>query len=274
MKKWMAFCIGMAILTALAGCGSEIRAIPTAQSAPKSSQESGSDAAGSSQISESSGSAVQVPSKNGGTVSGVSSAIPFGVAPSTISAEYKKGDTEIRAEYPQFEGNRYAGVDSQMKKEALSTMDNVKADSKSTGITAETAGRVEFSSKDFVSAVFETSFLTKDNTHTFRSLRTVNYDLKAEKAVMEQDLIVNNGALYKAADAAVKKQLSKELQTYFTPQVLKDSLDQSELYFKKDGIVVSFTVIYTLGDHAEISIPYNETQGFRTESSVWNNFAT
>ncbi|MGX8701738.1 hypothetical protein [Caproiciproducens sp.] len=235
MKKRMVFWIGMAILTALAGCGTEIRAASAAQSAPES------------------------------VSSGEASV-------RTVSAEYKKGDTEITAGYPQFDGKEYAGVNAQLKKEALSTMDNVKAHEDAAGIMAETAGRVEFSSKDFVSAAFETSFLKKGNPHTFRSVRTVNYDLKADQAVMEQDLIVNNDALYKAADEAVKKQLSHELQTYFTPQVLKDSLDQSQLCFKKDGIVVNFTVS-TPDDHAEILIPYAETLGFRTDSSVWSNFA-
>lgn len=192
-----------------------------------------------------------------------------------VSSRYDKNGVDIKAEYPQLVGSksRYAGVNSQLEKEALSTIHLFQANKASVGASAETVGRIEYGSPDFVSAVFETSNKTKENAHTFRALRTVNYDLSSNKYVMPEDIIVNNTALYKAADAAVKKQLSKELQVYFTPQVLKDSLGQADFYFNKDGMVVSFTVIYTLDDHAEISIPYHETLGFRTDSSVWRNFA-
>lgn len=282
MKKWAFFCIGIAILMALAGCGKS------------STEKKGGDVSSSITISvldnssntaESSDSTVKASSQLPETSATVSLAScvassyvtsKFGQAYSVrmVSSRYDKNGIDLKAEYPQLEGNKsgYAGVNSQLEKEALSTIHLVQANGATAGTFSETVGRIEYGSSDFVSAVFETSYKTKENTHTFRALRTVNYDLRSDKYVMTEDMIVNNTALYKVANAAVKKQLSKELQVYFTPQVLKDSLSQAGFYFRKDGIVVSFTVFYTLGDHVEISIPYNETQDFRTDSSVWSNF--
>ena len=185
------------------------------------------------------------------------------------AAEYKKGGTKITAEYPQLDGKANAGANAAFAREACSTIENVRKNPED-GITADTKGSIQFCSQSFVSAVFKTDFASKGNAHTSQSIRTVNYDLKNDKAVWGKDLVVNNDALYQAANTAVKRQLSKELQAYFTPQVLKDSLEQADFYFGKDGMTVSFTVLYTLGDHAEISIPYHETQGFRTDSTVWN----
>jgi|GEM_PF-1402845 len=283
MKKMAFFCVGIVILTALAGCGkastdktvgevSSSIAVSAPDNSSNTADSSGSAAKASSQMPETSvtvslaprAASSSAPSKSDQTYS-----------IRMVSSRYGKNGVDLKAEYPQLTGSksRYAGVNSHLEKEALSTIHLVQANGATAGTSSETVGRIEYSSPDFVSAVFENSYKTKENTHTFRALRTVNYDLKSDKAVTEKDLIENNTALYKAADAAVKKQLSKELQVYFTPQVLKDSLSQAELYFKKDGIVVSFTVVYTLGDHVEISIPYNETQDFRTDSSIWSNFA-
>lgn len=268
MKKWAFFCIGLAVLSALTGCG-KASAEKTSGEVSSSIAVSASD--NSSNTAENSVSIVNASSQ----ISETSSKSDQTYSIRMVSSRYGKNGVDLKAEYPQFVGSksRYAGVNSQLEKEALSTIHLVQENGAAAGTSSETVGRIEYSSPDFVSAVFENSYKTNENAHTFRALRTVNYDLKSDKAVMEKDLIVNNTALYKAADAVVKKQLSKELQVYFTPQVLKDSLSQAEFYFKKDGIVVSFTVIYTLGDHVEISIPYSETQGFRTDSSIWSNFA-
>lgn len=280
MKKCAAFCIGMAILTVLAGCGKTSDKVNGGE-ASSSTAVSVSD--NSSYPSESAGSTTQASSQKPET-SAADSLAPRAASSSAssksaqtysirmASSRYNKNGVDLKAEYPQLAGSnsRYKSVNSLLEKEALNTIHLVQANGAPAGTSSETVGRIEYGSSDFISAVFETSYMTKGNAHPSRSLRAVNYDLKANKAVMGKDMIVNNSALCKAEDAAVKKQLSKELQAYFTPQVLKDSFSQSEFYYKKGGIVVSFTVIYALGDHVEISIPYNETKGFRTSSSVWN----
>jgi hypothetical protein len=283
MKILAFFCIGMVILTSLAGCGktstekagSKIPSSISISVPDNSSNKDGSSdptVKASSQMPEAS-TAVSLTSGVDSSSASSESAQMYSIR--MISSRYKNNGVDLKAEYPQLVGSksRYTGVNSQLEKEALGTIQLVQANGASAGTSSETVGRIEYGSPDFVSAVFESSYKTKENAHIFRALRTVNYDLSADKYVMAKDMIVNNTALSKVADAAVKKQLSKELQVYFTPQVLKDSLDQAQFYFKKDGIVVSFTVIYTLGDHAEISIPYNKTQDFRTDSSVWSNFS-
>nr|WP_319489567.1 RsiV family protein [uncultured Caproiciproducens sp.] len=283
MKKRKIFSIGMAILMVLAGCGkastekmggevSSSSTVSVPDNSSNTAESSGSTVKASSQISEASAAASLASGVDSSSASS-ESAQPYSIR--MISTRYDKNGVDLKAEYPQLVGSksRYAGVNSQLEKEALSTIHLVQANSASAGTSSEMVGRIEYGSPDFVSAVFESSYKTKDNAHTSRALRTVNYDLSSNKYVMPEDIIVNNTALYKAADAAVKKQLSKGLQVYFTQEVLEDSLDQAEFYFKKDGMVVSFTVLYTLGDHAEISIPYKETLGFRTDSSVWSNFS-
>lgn len=282
MKKIAAFCIGIAILTALAGCG-EASVKMNNNEASSSATVSASD--NSSRMTESSCSAVQASSQIPGTSvvdslapRTASSSIPSKSAQAylirTVSSKYGKNGVDLKAEYPQLVGskNRYIGVNSQLEKEALSTIHLVQTDGAPAGTTSETVGHIKYGSSNFISAVFETSYMAKGNAHPSRVLRTVNYDLKADKAVMGNDMVINNTALCKAADAAVKKQLPKEIQSYFTPQVLKDSLSQAEFYFEKDGMAVSFTVNHAMGDHVEILIPYSETQNFRTDKSAWSNF--
>lgn len=278
MKKLEAFCIGMAALTALAGCGaapggqtggtaSLPSSVSEASSQPAESAASAAEA--SSRTPESSGTESKTPQSPSSAASSKSGAE---ISAHISAAEYKKSGTKITAEYPQLDGKAYAGANAALAREACSTIENVKKNPED-GITADTKGSIRFCSQNFVSAVFETNFASKGGAHTSQAIRTVNYDLKEDRTVTGKDLVVNNDTLYKAADAAVKQQLSKELQEYFTPQVLKDSLGQAEFYFGKDGMTVSFTVIYALGDHAEVSIPYGETKGFRTNSAVWSNFS-
>ena len=272
MKKRAAFCVGLAVLTALAGCGAAGRRAGEPLSSPVSGAESSSQAGKISASAAGTSSQAATPS---GMVSAASSAAapePGGTYyAKTVSARYLENGNRLTAEYPQLAGSGrdYSAVNAQLEKEALGTIDRVRAGGESAGITADTAGRVEFCSPDFVSVVFESSFKTPANAHTFRALRTVNYDLRAKKAATRKDLIVKNDVLCKAAEAAVKKQLSKEAQEYFTPQVLRDGIDQAELYFQKDRVVLSFTVPYDLDDHAEISLGYGDTAGFRTGNAVW-----
>lgn len=267
-EKMMGFCVGIAVLAALAGCG----AAPGAQTGGAAASAPGAASVPAAASSQAAGSAESVPEASSQTPSSSVSSKSGTASSASVhlsSAEYKKGGTVVRAEYPQLDGKAYDGVNAALAGEARSTIENVKKNPED-GITADTRGSIQFCSQNFVSAVFETDFMAEGAAHPSKSLRTVNYDLKKGKAVAFGGLLVDNEALCKAADAAVKQQLSKELQEYFTPQVLKDSLTQAEVYFTEDRTVVSFTVLYALGDHVEVSIPYGETKGFRTDSVVWS----
>lgn len=259
--------IGLAVLTVLAGCGSKMPDDSAVQSRPQSSLVLSSASETPSQAAESSAAESATPPAPSSAAS-----LKSGGALSVhmVSAEYKKNGTDIKANYPQFDGQGCAGANAAIAKEALSTIENIKRNPED-GITADTSGRVKFSSENFVSVEFETNFMAKGAAHPSSTIRTVNFDMKTDKALTVKDMVVNNAALQNAMDAAVKQQLSKELREYLTPQVLRDSLGQSQVYFTKDSMVLSFEVIFTLGDHAEISIPYAKTNGFRTDSSVWND---
>lgn len=274
MKKIAAFCVGISVMTVLAGCG----AVPgggvsaTASSSSfvskASSQATVSSEESSIPHSESSATeskAILLPSSAASSKPGGTSSYQM------TSTEYKQDGTDARAEYPQLYGKAYAGANAALSQEARSTIENVKKNPKDE-ITAETKGSIQFCSSEFVSAVFITDFMAKGAAHPSKALRAVNYDLKNNRTVTREDLVVNNAALNRTVGAAVKRQLSKELQAYFTPQVLKDSLEQADLYFTKNGMNISFTVLYALGDHVEVSIPYSETKEFRTNSTVWDDF--
>lgn len=269
MKKRMALCVGMAVLTALWGCGAA------------------SAAENPSQALKGSGPAAEVSSAPGGAVSAAGASASsksdgaYSVKP--VSVEYRKDGIYLSAEFPQLKGNvpgndpktvygeavknahKYDGVNLQLEKQALDTICGIQVSGDANQVTSQTVGRVEFGSPDFVSAVFETSFKNPDNAHTFRALRTINYDLKADKAVGEKDLFVGNSDFYTAVDAAVKKQLPKEYQAYFTPDVIRDCIDKAGVYFRQDQIVVSLVTSLELNDHVEISIAYGDTAGFRTD---------
>ncbi len=290
MKKCVAFCAGMAVLTALAGCGTP--SVKQADGARAS--EPGSSAVSVAETASGTADVSSRPAEASGAVSAVSSTAPSKsdgtYSVKSVAAESRKGGNYLSAEFPQLKGNvpdndpktvydqaaknahKYDGINLQLEKEALSTICSVQVNGDSNQVTSETVGHVAYNSPDFISVVFESSFKTSGNAHTFRALRTINYDLKADKAVTEKDLIVQNDSLYTTVDEAVKKQLSKELQAYFTPQVLKDSLNQAEVYFQKDQVVISFTVPYDLNDHAEVSIAYGDTAGFRISNTVWAGF--
>lgn len=289
MKKRAALWAAMLVLALLAGCG----AIPAAK---MDGARSGGEPPSSSMASAPGPAPAAASAAENSSRTAASSAAPSESCPAysvkPVSVRYQKDGNDLSAEFPQLQGNiigndpktvynqseknsyRYNKVNAFLENEALSTICSVQVNSDPHRVTSKTVGRTVFSSENFVSAVFESSFKAADSGHTFQTLRAVNYDLKADRAVTEKDLFVANNNFYKAVDTAVKKQLSKKYQEYFTSDVIWDGIDKASVYFTKDQIVVSLVTGLELNDHVEITLLYEETSGFRTKNAVWSYLGT
>jgi hypothetical protein len=263
MKKFLIVGLAAALAVAFSGCKGQ---------APAQSGASGAQsgaAASSQQGTASSGAASSKPK-------------PIPIKPSAKSkisvkeTDYKfvKGQKNLRAEYPQASGSGkdYSKVNALLKSTALQTINSAGTDP-SKFAEIKVTSHVAYKDENFLSVTFQENYKSAKGAKAKRSFRTVNYDLKAGKALSVDDMVQKNGALLKALQNAVQSQMSKKKAASFPASVIQAGMRSASVYFKDNGTVgFSLPVSQQLGDHVELSVKLKDTAGFRTGNSAWSYF--
>lgn len=201
-----------------------------------------------------------------------------------VSFGFNKNFKQYHATYQQLSANvpNSGKINDLIKQTALQTINSYGTEKGSSAILVSEKTSAPYHGSDLLSLMFKetvetmplngsTPDKTKDKITT--SVRTLNIDLKTGEVLNTQDVVQNNSALMKALEGAAKKISKKKVAQGLTPAVIQSGLAKCSIYFKTDEIEFSLPVPESLGGHVELEVKYGDTDGFRTNSTVWQNFA-
>ncbi|MCI1964961.1 MAG: hypothetical protein LKJ17_02305 [Oscillospiraceae bacterium] len=274
MKKLLIVLLACAMMLSTAACHGGDSSSKTSSGAAASS--GGTTSAGGGAVS---GGANAGSAASGVTVSGAASKVPVVVKKSTyivktVKYEYKENNRNYRASYPQLSSDSVNcdAVNALLKNTALQTMNSLGTAKAADTVTVKVSDHVACQKDDFISVTFRETVDKSGESEKVSYLRSVNYDLKNQKAVSASDMVQKNSAMLTALQNAVKDQMSDKKAAKYPTAVLQSGMKNCSVYFKDDRMGISIPVSHELGDHEELIVDYDQTAGFRTGNAAWNYF--
>lgn len=266
IQKLCAVIVMTGTLFTLAACNRNGSSAGTS-GAPASASQAGSSPSGASAPS--------------GTSSGSSSVAPSSKAPTAVkniedaaykvdTVKYQKDpeSKDIVVAYPQLskKGTDYSKVNALLKSTAMQTL-NAKGNAVK---ELKVSDSITFEGSGFLSVVFKET-VKLGSADSVRSIRVVNYDLKAGKTVSTADMLNENDALLNTLLALAKDRLGAAKGASLTKESIKTGFDAGQFYFGRTKIGFYLT-LESGKEPEELAIRYGETAKFRTANTAWKNF--
>lgn len=194
----------------------------------------------------------------------------------TDNYEYSDASFDLQASYPQLVSSTLPDTDAintLIEDTALETINgSFGYEDDGSFTTVESTGIVTYSDADFISITFEEYYNNSMAAHPSSVFRTLNINLNDGSTVAMSDMIVPSDSLYQALQQAANAQLSAEFANEITLDIIRDGFDYSALYFTPDRVGFSLSVYHALGDHVELTLPYNAAEPHMTSNEIWDRF--
>lgn len=273
MKKILLILLSGAILLSTAACHGGDNASSNTSSGSSSQVSSGDASSGTGSGTSS------ADLTSGVTVSGAVPKDPVVKKKSaytmkTEEYKYKENNKNYRASYPQLssDGINCDAVNALLKQTALQTINSLGTAKSENEVKVKVSDHISYQGDNFVSITFRETVDKNDGGDSVSYFRTVNYDLKNQKAVSTADMVQKNSAMQTALQNAVKEHMTEKKAASYTAAVLQSGMQNCSIYFKDGSLGVSIPVSHDLDDHEELIVDYDDTAGFRTSNAAWSYF--
>ncbi|MFZ5975586.1 MAG: hypothetical protein ACOYU3_09335 [Bacillota bacterium] len=265
MKKAWGICLSLVLLFLLTACGTK---------SPFASQgvfETGTPVAATTMPTPAPTPVLQTSTPVVSTPSPIAKAYEI----KTDDFSYQKNNCDFKASYPQLVSSalpNLADINARIKDSALETINASYGLDDGSTTTIETTGTVTYSDPDFISITFNEYYNNSLAAHPWNGFRTLNINLKDGSTVTLKDMIKQSKALYQALLNAANEQLSDYLADEITLDIIKDGFYSDTIYFTPDRVGFSLEVFHVMGDHLELTLPYDKVKPFITGNKLWNKF--